>query len=138
VKVRIVDFHAEATSEKVAMGWYLDGRVSASSARTPMSRRRTPAFCPRGPPTRPTWHDRPVRLGDRRATRVILRRFLTSLPIRMEAAKKGVELHAVIVEVDESTGRARSARRYTIAGIRPVASSGVRGGKLRREIRSSW
>ena len=46
---------------------------------------------------------------------IILRRFLTSIPIRMEAAKKGVELHAVIIDVDETTGRARSIRRYTTA-----------------------
>ena len=43
-----------------------------------------------------------------------LRRFLTALPVRLEAAKKGVELHAVIVEVDEATGRALSVRRYTV------------------------
>jgi len=41
---------------------------------------------------------------------IVLRRFLTSMPVRMEAAKKGVELHAVIIQVDETTGaRCRSA-----------------------------
>jgi calcineurin-like phosphoesterase len=45
---------------------------------------------------------------------IILRRFLTSLPVRMEAAKRGVELHSVIVEVDETTGRAVSIRRYAL------------------------
>jgi 2',3'-cyclic-nucleotide 2'-phosphodiesterase len=117
VKVRIVDFHAEATSEKVAMGWYLDGRVSAvvgTHTHVPTADTR---ILPQG-----TAYQTDVGMtgpydsviGVQRE--IILRRFLTSLPIRMEAAKKGVELHAVIVEVDESTGRARSARRYTIAG----------------------
>ncbi len=117
VKVRIVDFHAEATSEKVAMGWHLDGRVSAvvgTHTHVPTADTR---ILPQG-----TAYQTDVGMtgpydsviGVQRE--IILRRFLTSLPIRMEAAKKGVELHAVIVEVDESTGRARSARRYTIAG----------------------
>ena len=54
VKVRIVDFHAEATSEKVAMGWYLDGRVSAvigTHTHVPTADTR---ILPRAPPTRPT------------------------------------------------------------------------------------
>jgi calcineurin-like phosphoesterase len=46
---------------------------------------------------------------------IILRRFLTSLPVRMEAARGRPELHAVIVSIDDTTGRAASARRYTIA-----------------------
>jgi len=49
-------------------------------------------------------------------TGVIVQRFLTSLPVRMEAATKGVELHAVVVEVDESTGKARAVRRHAIGG----------------------
>ncbi|HSW49694.1 MAG TPA: TIGR00282 family metallophosphoesterase [Bryobacteraceae bacterium] len=117
VKVRIVDFHAEVTSEKVAMGWYLDGRVSAvvgTHTHVPTADTR---ILPQG-----TAYQTDVGMtgpydsviGVQRE--IILRRFLTSLPIRMEAAKKGVELHAVIVEVDETTGRARAARRYTIAG----------------------
>ena len=50
----LVDFHAEATSEKVAMGWYLDGRVTASSARTRTSRPPTRASCRAARPTSPT------------------------------------------------------------------------------------
>jgi calcineurin-like phosphoesterase len=47
---------------------------------------------------------------------VILQRFLTALPVRMEAARHGVELHAVIVDVDETTGKARAIRRHAING----------------------
>ncbi len=54
-KVILVDFHAEATSEKVAMGWHLDGRVPLFWARTPTFPPPTSACCPAAPPTRPTW-----------------------------------------------------------------------------------
>jgi calcineurin-like phosphoesterase len=47
---------------------------------------------------------------------LILHKFLTQMPVRMEAARHGAELHSVIIEVEESTGRANSIRRYTIAG----------------------
>jgi len=46
-------------------------------------------------------------------TQLILDRFLTQMPVRMEAARHGAELHAVIVEVDETTGKATAVRRYT-------------------------
>jgi metallophosphoesterase (TIGR00282 family) len=115
VKVRIVDFHAEATSEKMAMGWYLDGRVSAvigTHTHIPTADTR---ILPRG-----TAYQTDVGMtgpydsviGVQKD--VILRRFLTSLPVRMEAAKGGVELHSVIIQVDETTGRALSVRRYAL------------------------
>jgi len=43
-------------------------------------------------------------------------RFLTGLPVRMEASRQGPELHAVIVDVDEATGKARTIRRHSIHG----------------------
>ena len=49
-------------------------------------------------------------------TDIILQRFLTGLPVRMEASRLGPELHAVIVDVDENTGQARSIRRHAING----------------------
>jgi hypothetical protein len=49
-------------------------------------------------------------------TDLILQKFLSGMPVRMEAAKKGAELHSVIVDVDEATGRARAIRRHTING----------------------
>jgi hypothetical protein len=47
---------------------------------------------------------------------IIIRRFLTALPVRMEASKRDPELHAVIVDVDEATGKARAIRRHAING----------------------
>jgi len=46
---------------------------------------------------------------------IAIERFLTALPIRMEAARSGAELHAVIVEVDENNGKALSIRRHSAA-----------------------
>jgi hypothetical protein len=115
VKVRLVDFHAEMTSEKMAMGWYLDGRVSAVVGTHTHIATADTRILPKG-----TAYQTDVGMtgpytsviGVERET--IIRRFLTSIPIRMEAAKGGVELHAVIVEVDESTGRARSVKPYIL------------------------
>lgn len=115
VKVRIVDFHAEVTSEKMAMGWYLDGRVSAvvgTHTHIPTADTR---ILPQG-----TAYQTDVGMTGPYDSvigvqkEIILRRFLTSLPVRMEAAKRGVELHSVIIEVDETTGRAVSIRRYAL------------------------
>jgi hypothetical protein len=49
-------------------------------------------------------------------TGIIIQRFLTGLPVRMDAARGAPELHAVIVDVDESTGRARAIRRHALNG----------------------
>jgi metallophosphoesterase (TIGR00282 family) len=116
VKVRLVDFHAEVTSEKQAIGWYLDGRVSAvlgTHTHVPTADAR---ILPHG-----TAYQTDVGMTGPYDSiigvekNVILRRFLTGIPVRMEAARGKVELHSVIVEVDEATGTATSIRRYTIA-----------------------
>ena len=113
VKVRFVDFHAEATSEKVAMGWYLDGRVSAvigTHTHIPTADTRVlPGGTAYQTDCGMTGPYESV-IGVERQT--VIHRFLTQLPVRFEAAKGWVELHAVIVDVDEESGRAR--------GIRPV------------------
>ena len=46
----------------------------------------------------------------------VLQKFLTAMPIRMEPAKRMVELHSVIIEVDDATGKALSIRRHTVKG----------------------
>jgi 2',3'-cyclic-nucleotide 2'-phosphodiesterase len=115
VKVRFVDFHAEITSEKVSMGWYLNGRVSAvvgTHTHIPTADTRLlpggTAYQTDAGMTGP--YDGVIGVQKE----IILRRFLTSLPVRMEAAKNGVELHAVIVSVDETTGKATAVKRYEI------------------------
>jgi metallophosphoesterase (TIGR00282 family) len=116
VRVRFVDFHAELTSEKMAMGWHLNGRVSAvigTHTHVPTADTRIlsggtayQTDCGMtGPYNSVIGVDKEI----------ILRRFLTAVPVRMEAARGGVEMHAVIVDVDENTGKAAAVRRWTAA-----------------------
>ncbi len=117
VKVKFVDFHAEVTSEKIALGRYLDGRVSAvvgTHTHVPTADTRIlaggTAYQTDCGMTGP--YDSVIGVDPD----VIVQRFLTALPVRMEAARKGAELHAVIVDVDETTGKARAIRRHAING----------------------
>jgi metallophosphoesterase (TIGR00282 family) len=117
IKVKFVDFHAEVTSEKMAMGWYLDGRVSAlvgTHTHIPTADTRIlaggTAYQTDCGMTGP--YDSVIGVE----TSIVLQRFLTALPVRMEASKLGPELHAVIVDVDEATGHARAIRRHAING----------------------
>ena len=117
VKVRFVDFHAEVTSEKMAMGWHLDGRVSAVVG----THTHIPTADTRILPGGTAYQTDCGMTGPYESvigvdTSIILQRFLTGLPVRMEAARKGAELHAVIVDVDEATGKARAIRRHAING----------------------
>jgi metallophosphoesterase (TIGR00282 family) len=117
IKVRFVDFHAEVTSEKTAMGWYLDGRVSAMVG----THTHIPTADTRILPGGMAYQTDCGMTGPYHSvigveTDLILQRFLSGMPVRMEAAKKGAELHSVIVDVDEETGRARAVRRHTING----------------------
>ena len=117
IKVRFVDFHAEVTSEKMAMGWYLDGRVSAIVG----THTHVPTADTRILPGGTAYQTDCGMTGPYRSvigveTETILQRFLSGMPVRMEAAKQGAELHSVIVDVDEETGKARAFRRHTING----------------------
>jgi hypothetical protein len=117
VNVKFVDFHAEVTSEKIAMGWYLDGRVSAMVG----THTHVPTADTRILPGGTAYQTDCGMTGPYHSvigvqTDIIIQRFLTGLPVRMEAAKMGPELHAVIVDVDEATGRARAVRRHAING----------------------
>lgn len=117
VKVRLVDFHAELTSEKMAMGWYLDGRVSAVLG----THTHVPTADTRVLPGGTAYQTDVGMTGPYNSvigvqTDIVIKRFLTAMPVRMEAAKGTVELHAVILDVEESTGKARSVRRFTIGG----------------------
>jgi metallophosphoesterase (TIGR00282 family) len=117
VKVRFVDFHAEVTSEKMGLGWHLDGRVSAligTHTHVPTADTRIlaggTAYQTDAGMTGP--YDSIIGVEKD----MIVKRFLTAMPVRMEAAKQKVELHSVIIDVDESTGKATGIRRHTIQG----------------------
>jgi metallophosphoesterase (TIGR00282 family) len=114
-KVILVDFHAEATSEKVAMGWHLDGRVTAVL----------------GTHTHiPTADERILHNGTAYQTDVgmsgpydsvigvdkdlVLRKFLTGLPGKFEAARGNAKMCAALVTCDPVTGRASAIERLML------------------------
>jgi len=114
-RIRFVDFHAEATSEKTAMGWYLDGRVTAvvgTHTHVPTADARVlpggTAYQTDCGMTGP--YDSVIGVDKK----TILHRFLTQLPARFEAATGMVELHATVIEADEDTGLARSIRPLVV------------------------
>jgi len=112
VKVILVDMHAEATSEKQAMGWYLDGKVSAVVGThthvATADNRVLPggtAFITDVGMTGP--HDSVIGME----TQGILQRFLEAMPTRFSVASENVQMNTALIEVDETTGRARSIER---------------------------
>jgi metallophosphoesterase (TIGR00282 family) len=111
-KVIIVDFHAEATSEKQAMGWYLDGRVSAVLGTHTHVGTVDAKILPQGTAyltdVGMTGPSESVIGSDKEA---VLERFLTSLPNRLSVADGPCMLNAALVEVDEDTGKASSIER---------------------------
>jgi len=112
VKIRIVDMHAEATSEKVSMGWYLDGRVTAVVGTHTHIPTADETILPRGAAyitdlgmTGP--YDSVIGIEKQS----VIQKFLSQLPVRFEVAKGDVRLNAVLIEADPLTGRAASIQR---------------------------
>ena len=112
IKIRFVDFHAELTSEKTAMGWYLDGRATAMIG----THTHIPTADSRILPGGLAYQTDCGMTGPYESVigvdkDIVIRRFLTGTPGRMEAARRGVELHAVLIDADENTGKARGIKR---------------------------
>ncbi|MDO9333282.1 MAG: TIGR00282 family metallophosphoesterase [Dehalococcoidales bacterium] len=110
--VVVVDFHAEATSEKVALGRYLDGRVSAVLGTHTHVGTIDAQILPRGTAyVTDIGMTGPIDsvIGD--DTDNVIQRFLTQLPHRMSAGKGKTTLNAVLVRVDNATGRATAIER---------------------------
>jgi metallophosphoesterase (TIGR00282 family) len=108
----IVDFHAEATSEKVAMGRYLDGRVSAVLGTHTHVGTVDAQILPRGTAyVTDIGMVGPIAsvIGD--DTNSVLDRFLTQIPSRLSVGKGKVSFDAILVEVDENTGKAVDIKR---------------------------
>jgi metallophosphoesterase (TIGR00282 family) len=134
-RVVFVDFHAEATSEKIAMGWHLDGKVTAVVGTHTHVQTADERILPKGTAyltdvgmTGP--HDSVVGVEIEAA----LGRFLTGLPARFETATANPRLHAVVVEADERTGLATDIERLSL-GLDDLAQLGVKFDE--RSIRSS-
>lgn len=108
----IVDVHAEATSEKVALGWYLDGKVSASLGTHTHIQTADERILAQG-----TAYLTDVGMTGSydsvigRKIEDVLERFLTSIPTRFEVAKENIQLHGVVLDIDQNSGKARSIVR---------------------------
>ena len=115
-RVIIVDFHAEATSEKVAMAWHLDGRATAVFGTHTHVQTADERILPKGTAcmtdvgmTGP--HDSVIGVSVETA----LGRFLNGMPSRFEAATGPGRLNAVIVTADPATGKAVSIERLNLS-----------------------
>ena len=113
--VILVDFHAEATSEKVALAWFLNGKVSAvvgthTHVQTADERILSggTAYITDVGMTGPLASV----IGIRR--QIVLERFLTQVPVKFDVATEEIELQGVILEVDEQTGKSRSIERVRV------------------------
>ncbi len=110
--VIIIDFHAEATSEKVAMGQYLDGRVSAVLGTHTHVGTIDTRILPRGTAyVTDVGMTGPINSVIGMETGMVIQRFLTKIPHRLSAAKGKTMFNAVLVRVDEESGRAVSIDR---------------------------
>ena len=112
VKVIVVDMHAEATSEKQALGWYLDGKVTAVLGTHTHVATADQRVLPGGTAyitdvgmTGP--HDAVIGMEKQG----VLQRFLDAMPVRFAVAEGDIQMNAVLLGADETTGRARSIER---------------------------
>lgn len=115
-KIIIVDFHGEATSEKIAMGRYLDGQVSAVIGTHTHVQTSDEQILPKGTAYLSDAgmcgpHDSV--LG--RDVGAVLKRFLTQMPQKLEVASGKIELCGVILDVEDDTGQARAIERVRVS-----------------------
>ena len=112
IRVIVVDLHAEATAEKVAMGWYLDGRASAvlgTHTHIPTADER---ILPRGLAYQTdVGMTGPFDSVIGMTKESVMDRFHKQIPVRFKVASNDVELNAAVVDVDPETGKARSIER---------------------------
>ncbi len=110
-KCILVDFHAEATSEKIALGWYLDGRVSVVLGTHTHVQTHDERILPNG-----TAYVTDVGmvgsyegiLGMQKQP--ILQKFLTQLPVRFTVDEGKWQFHGVYIEIDEASGKAKAIK----------------------------
>lgn len=105
--VILVDFHAEATSEKRALGWYLDGRVSAVVGTHTHVQTADEEILPNGTAYLTDAgmtgsFDSVIGMNREQA----VRKFVSQMPVKFDVAKRDIRVNGVVIEVDEETGRA--------------------------------
>ena len=115
-RVIFVDFHAEATSEKIAMGWHLDGKVTAVVGTHTHVQTADEQILPGGTAyltdvgmTGP--HDGVIGVDKV----PVIDKFLRGMPVRMETAAGNPRLNGILIAADETTGRATSIQRLSLS-----------------------
>jgi len=114
-KIIVVDFHAEVTSEKQAMGWYLDGKVSAVLGTHTHVPTADEKILPQGT----------AYISDSGLTgpaegvigmekELVLKKFLTGIPQHFDVAKGKSIMQGCVVEIDGTTGKAKSIKRFSV------------------------
>lgn len=113
--VRIIDFHAEATAEKIAMGWHLDGRVSAVLGSHTHVATADERVLPKGTAyITDTGMTGPHASVIGRKTERVLHFLDTQMPVPFDVADGDVRLNGALVEVDSATGKALGVRRVSL------------------------
>jgi metallophosphoesterase (TIGR00282 family) len=115
-KIIIIDFHAEATSEKIAFGYYADGKVSAVIGTHTHVQTADEKILPKGTAyitdvgmTGPSHSVIGIEVEQ------IIERFLTNMPMRFETAKGEGIFSAAVIEIDEKTGRSTAIQRLQLS-----------------------
>lgn len=111
----LVDFHAEATSEKIAMGWYLDGRASLVVGTHTHVQSNDDTILPQGT----AYLTDAGMVGSREGVLgmqrdAVLRKFTTQLPVRFQVCEGKWQFHAVYVDLDDATGRAKKIQKIRL------------------------
>jgi metallophosphoesterase (TIGR00282 family) len=124
-RIIFVDFHAEATSEKIAMGWHLDGKVTAVVGTHTHVQTADERILPKGTAyltdvgmTGP--HDSVIGVEVQAA----LGKFINGLPARFDTATENPRLNAVVIDADEQTGRATDIERLSY-GLEELKDLGI-------------
>jgi metallophosphoesterase (TIGR00282 family) len=111
-KIIMVDIHAEATSEKVALGWFLDGKVSAVIGTHTHIQTADERILPQGTAfLTDAGMTGPYDSVIGRKVENVLERFITAIPVKFEVASQNIKLCGAVVDIEESSGRARSIVR---------------------------
>ncbi|MFH1626230.1 MAG: TIGR00282 family metallophosphoesterase [Pseudomonadota bacterium] len=114
-KVILMDIHAEATSEKVSMGWFLDGKISAVIGTHTHIQTADERILPQG-----TAYITDVGMTGAMDSvigmkkEMMIERFLTRRPQKFEVAKRDIKLNAVIIDIDPQTGKSDGIKRLTM------------------------
>jgi len=111
-KIIIVDIHAEATSEKVALGWFLDGKVSAVIGTHTHIQTADERILPQGTAfLTDAGMTGPYESVIGRKIENVLERFITAIPVRFEVASEDIKLCGAILDIDDFSGRSLSITR---------------------------